>query len=90
MKEVKFSLASKSNSLATTLSYLLSSMGKSYSFGKMSESKGDRFITVNYKGRIKKYPLKIQQRASRIDFYWNTNASYMTRLPFDEVVGECF
>jgi len=90
-ERAKFSLTSKNKELTSSLSYLLSSLGKSYCFRDIQRKRDKKqFIQVNYKGRIKRMLFKGQKEGSRIDFYWNTNSSYFNYLPFNEVVAKCF
>lgn len=55
----KFTASSVSNDLLDNLSYLLFSLGKTFSINK-----------------------------NKIDFYWNTNSSYLDHLPVSEVISK--
>jgi DNA gyrase subunit B len=74
----KFSALTKNQQLAITLSYLLSSLNKTYCF--------ERIFSKDNKKRKSK--LKSAKQFFRIEFYWNTNSSYINYLPFDQVIKE--
>ncbi len=84
----KFAAVAKSKHFIITLSYLLSSLNKTYSYGERKK-KGKRFIEVTYKGRKRKSEIRSKKISYALDFYWNTNSSYFNRLPFNEVIAEC-
>jgi len=86
----KFNATAKSKDFIITLSYLLSSLNKTYSYGERKKRKEKRFIEVNYKGIKKRREIKSQKISYALDFYWNINSSYFTRLPFNEVIEKCF
>ncbi|MBU4481520.1 DNA gyrase subunit B [Patescibacteria group bacterium] len=84
----KFVLVTKSKNLASKISYLLSSLNKTYSFGKRKKrEKEKRFIIVNYKGKETKREIKSSNFSYVIDFYWNTNSSYINYYPSNEVIS---
>jgi len=86
----KFNATAKNKDFIITLSYLLSSLNKTYSYGERKQSREKRFININYKGKKKRREIKSQEISYALDFYWNTNASYFNYLPFDEVIEKCF
>jgi len=86
----KFNATAKNKDFITTLSYLLSSLNKTYSYGERKQSRDKRFIDINYKGKKKRREIKSQEISYALDFYWNTNSSYFNYLPFDEVIEKCF
>ena len=86
----KFNATAKNRDFIITLSYLLSSLNKSYSYGERKTKSGKKFIEINYKGTKKKWEIKSQRLSFALDFYWNTNSSYFNYLPFDEIIGECY
>src|SRR3989344_7996400 len=79
----KFTAVTASQKLTSDLSYLLASLNKTFSIQARKASPAGRTIQVNYKGTTKKNPLRGNGSYS-IDFYWHTNSSYNTRLPFAE------
>ena len=84
----KFTAVTKNEDLAITLSYLLSSLNKTYYIGKRRRKKGKRFIKINYKGKEKKREFKAGRFSYAIDFYWNTNSSYINYLPAREIISK--
>src|SRR3989344_2074630 len=86
----KFTAVSKSKKLITGLSYLLSTLNKTYSYGERRRTVNDRFITVTYKGREKKSALHPQAISYALDFYWNTNSSYINYLPVKEIIEKIY
>ncbi|MBU1045804.1 hypothetical protein KJ616_01635 [Patescibacteria group bacterium] len=89
-ERTKFNAVSKSKDLISELSYLLSSLNKTYSYGERVKLPKKRFISITYKGRKKTIEIKAQTKFFTLDFYWGTNSSYINYLPFNEVVSECF
>ena len=83
---VKFTAASKSKKMINGLAYLLSTLDKTYSYGERKRLAKRRFLTVNYKGRTRKTELHSQEISYALDFYWNTNSSYINYLPVQEIV----
>ena len=82
----KFTAASASNDLIDGLSYLLFSLGKTFSIGEINkERRGE--IRLNYHGRIKKVKMEKLLKAERLDFYWNDNSSYLDRIPVQESIS---
>jgi len=49
----KFSSVAKNGGLIFSLTYLIASLGKSYSYGKRRRGQKKRFVGVNYKGEKK-------------------------------------
>ena len=86
----KFTAVAKGENFAITLSYLLSSLNKTYCFEIITRKNREKVLVVNYKNRIRKSKFNPSKKAFRIDFYWNTNSSYLNYLPFDEVIERCF
>jgi len=86
----KFTMVTKNKDLAITLSYLLSSLNKTYSWQEREGQKGKRLIELTYKGVKREREIKSQKKYFALDFYWNTNSSYINYLPFEDVVDECF
>ena len=86
----KFTAVTKNRDFIVTLSYLLSSLNKTYSYGKREIKKGKRYIELSYKGRKLRREIKSQRFSFALDFYWNTNSSYINYLPFEEVIDKCF
>ncbi|MEK9166137.1 MAG: ATP-binding protein, partial [Patescibacteria group bacterium] len=80
----KFTLASASRELVDDLSYLLFSLGKTFSLGTATAKSG-REIAVVYKGarKVAKLPATLSWR---LEFYWNTNSSYVNRVPVQETI----
>jgi len=93
-ERAKFSLLGKNKELTSSLSYLLSSLGKSYCFGKVGHKERREYVKVNYKGKIKQASFKPKAQTSRIDFYWMPPTHppylYFNCLPFKEVVAKRF
>jgi len=85
----KFNATAKSKYLIATLSYLFSSLNKTYSYGERKGNEEKRFIKIIYKGKEKIREIKSQKISYSLDFYWNTNSSYLNYLPFDQVIEKC-
>ena len=83
----KFSSVAKNGGLIFSLTYLIASLGKSYSYGKRRRGQKKRFVGVNYKGEKKIREIKSQEFFHSIDFYWHDNASYINYLPTKEIVS---
>jgi DNA gyrase subunit B len=88
-ERAKFSFATKSRELYSSLAYLLSSLQKSYSYSGVIRPNQKHLININYKGTVSTRQFNAQCLIHKTDFYWNTNSSYFNRLPFDEVIGCC-
>jgi len=86
----KFTLVTKNRYLASNLSYLLSSLNKTYSIGKRKRKKEKRFVKVIYKGKNKRAEINSQKFSFAIDFYWNTNSSYINYLPARGIISKVF
>ena len=82
----KFIAVSKSKKMINGLAYLLSMLDKTYSYGERRRSARERFITVNYKGQTRKTALHPQEISYALNFYWNTNSSYINYLPVQEII----
>lgn len=82
----KFTAVSKSKEMISGLSYLLSTLDKTYSYSERKRLAKERFITVNYKGRTRQGELHPQEVSYALDFYWNTNSSYINYLPVQEII----
>ncbi len=87
---MKFSAVSKSQELIVGLSYLLSTLNKTYSYGKRRKSSKNRFLTVNYKGVKKQTELHSSEFSHVLDFYWNTHSSYINYLPVKEIIEKIY
>lgn len=85
----KFSAVAKNKHFISTLSYLLSSLNKTYSYGIRKRKNGKRFISITYKELKKNQEIKSRKFSFALDFYWNTNSSYVNYFPFDEVIEKC-
>ncbi len=81
----KFSFVSAHQGLVIGLSYLLSSLDKTFSLGGCRKQK-NRLIGYQYKDQLKQAFLG-ETRSWRVDFYWNTNASYLNYLPRKETIS---
>ena len=86
----KFAAVSQNKNLIVGLSYLLSSLNKTYSFSERKVREKERKIKTNYKGREKERILHSKSKYFALDFYWNTESSYFNYLPYEEVVQKCF
>ena len=82
----KFTAVSASKELIEDLTYLLFSLGKTFSVGEITQERRGT-ISVNYHGRVKENEFNHATHSWRLDFYWNTNASYSTRLPVRETIS---
>ena len=80
----KFTARTASRELASGLSYLLYSLGRTFSFNEQTQPSG-RKIGVSYHGKIKQQTLPTTTSLS-LDFYWGTLSSYINRLPVQEAV----
>jgi len=85
----KFTAVSASSEFIDGLSYLLFSLGKSFSVGEThSERNGD--IKISYHGKIRSTAFAKGRilNSKRLDFYWNTNSSYLDRVPVEDVISQ--
>jgi len=85
----KYSLASASKDLVEDLSYLLFTLNKTFSIGETHSKNPHRGTQVNYHGKITNAVMPSETHSFRIDFYWNTEKSYMNRLPFNSIINSC-
>lgn len=83
----KFIACAKNKEFVVTFAYLLSSLNKSYSYGERKRKSGKRFIEINYKGIKKRQEIQSQELSYTLDFYWNTNSSYINYLPVKEAIS---
>ena len=83
----KFVMVSKNKDLIVELSYLLSFLGKTYSRGDCLNKKKREFIFVNYKDKIRKAEFNPAKRSYKIEFYWNSNSSYINYIPLQEIIS---
>ncbi len=90
LEKRKFTATAKNKDFIITLSYLLSSLNKTYSYEEKRIKQGKRFIEINYKGLRKKRQIKSQEKFFTLDFYWNANSSYFNYIPFNEAIEECW
>lgn len=79
----KFTCVTASQKLSSDLSYLLASLNKTFSMQTRKVPLATRSLSVSYKGTVRHKVFHSHQSYS-IDFYWHTNSSYTTRLPFGE------
>ncbi len=85
----KFTAVTSSRQLASTLSYLLYTLDKSYSFSERPRPQTDsRYITNTYRGEQRTRKMRPASVSYALDFYWNTNSSYMDRIPTREAVSD--
>ncbi|MFA5360568.1 MAG: DNA gyrase subunit B [Candidatus Paceibacterota bacterium] len=82
----KFTAVSRSEELINGISYILFSLGKTFSIGKMKQTQ-ERQSRINYHGKIKTAVFP-KSCAQRIDFYWNSNSSYINHYPTKEIVSQ--
>ncbi|MBI2624217.1 DNA gyrase subunit B [Candidatus Parcubacteria bacterium] len=82
----KFSALSASKPLRDGLSYLLFSLGKTFSLGEKHQAGGGT-ISLAYRGRTKQASFRRATSCWSLEFYWNTNSSYLTRLPVEPLVA---
>jgi len=88
LENKKFNATSVSKKLIITLSYLLSSLNKTYSFYQRKIANEKRFIELTYKGRRRISEAKPQKLSYALDFYWNTKSSYINHLPTTGIISE--
>ncbi len=81
----KYTAVSASRSLIDGLSYLLFTVGKTFSFGERTSAERRDGATITYHGKVKECSFKASKSFS-LDFYWNTNASYLERVPANETI----
>ncbi|MEW5805626.1 MAG: DNA gyrase subunit B [Patescibacteria group bacterium] len=86
--KAKFSAASASQELIDGLSYLLFSLGKTFSITEINKVRKES-IELNYKSRTRRADFNRRLYSKRIDFYWQTSASYINNFPYQEVAQEC-
>ncbi len=85
----KFSFNTTSHDLSVGLTYLLASLGKSFSQRKIKKAESREMASICYRGRVRKGRPVNCKTVFGADFYWHTQGSYFNRLPFDEVIKEC-
>jgi len=83
----KFTAVAKTKNFVSSLAYLLSSLNKTYSFGERKRKEEKRFISITYNGLKKMSELKSEAISYAVDFYWNTNSSYINYLPTKETIS---
>ncbi|TSA56821.1 hypothetical protein D4R42_02830 [bacterium] len=83
----KFTAVSASGDLISGISYILFSLGKTFSVGEMKQVR-ERQFRINYHGKIKVENCSKKTYAQRIDFYWNSNASYINSYPTREIISQ--
>ncbi|MBI5220282.1 MAG: DNA gyrase subunit B [Candidatus Liptonbacteria bacterium] len=76
----KFSAVSASRELVEGLSYLLFSLGKTFSLGEQSQAPG-RTISLRYHARVRLAQITTPTHSYRLDFYWSAASSYLNRIP---------
>ncbi len=84
----KFAAVSASRELINGLSYLLFTLGKTFSMGELRQEGGGK-VSVRYHDKISTTVMPATH-SWKIDFYWNTNASYIDRLPAKDVFAKTF
>jgi len=82
----KFTAISVSKNFIEGLSYLLFTLDKTFSHQEINQKRKGK-ISVNYRGRKTFTQFRRKTHSWRIDFYWNTNASYVNRLPVQETIS---
>ncbi|MFO3797080.1 MAG: hypothetical protein ACK8QZ_07320, partial [Anaerolineales bacterium] len=86
----KYVFNTNSGELASGLQYLLASLGKTWSARLVSPKRFQRHqVTIRYKGRERTHFFTSRSNYWRTDFYWNDEASYVHRIPYDAIVETC-
>lgn len=86
-ERAKFSAVSASAELVEGLSYLLFTLGKTFSVGTMQKGSPGRAMSVAYRGKVRQAVISKETHAFRLDFYWNSNSSYLARLPVEDSIS---
>ncbi|MBI4094310.1 MAG: DNA gyrase subunit B [Candidatus Liptonbacteria bacterium] len=86
---MKFTAVSASDDLISGLSYLLFSLGKTFSVGEINR-KREGTVAVRYHDRVHIGKMNQSLHAGRLDFYWHADASYINHLPYQDTVAQCF
>ena len=83
----KCTAVTSSEELSTGLQYLYSSLGKTLSvgIGKPFEPYPHQILDSRGRPRL----VMRRKQSYHLDFYWNCNASYVNRLPYDDFVENC-
>ena len=81
----KFTFISASKELISGLTYILFSLNKTFSVGEVAQKRTGS-ITINYKGILKSTVFKRIFKSTRVDFYWQSESSYIRHLPYDEII----
>ena len=88
----KFTAVSVSKELISGLSYLLFSLGKTFSIGEANSRQNElgkvRKIKINYHGKVKIKELLPTHSFKRLDFYWTNEASYINNYPSKEIISQ--
>jgi len=82
----KFQAISASTKLISGLTYLLCSLGKTFSVHDVARPKEPRPVMIRYKG-IERHSMIRSSGTRAIDFYWNTNSSYLNRIPVPAAIS---
>jgi DNA gyrase subunit B len=85
----KYTAVSASSSFIDGLSYLLYSLGKTFSIGETNK-KREGTIKITYHNKVKASTFKTNLRTKRIDFYWNTNSSYLNYVPTNQIISKIY
>ncbi|MCI0486184.1 MAG: DNA gyrase subunit B, partial [Blastocatellia bacterium] len=85
----KYSFNTASADLYCGLQYVLASLGKTWSASTITAKPQPRAIAVSYNGIRREVLLQSQSDVHRVDFYWHDQASYLHRVPYDEIVETC-
>ncbi|MBI3305130.1 hypothetical protein HYZ80_02315 [Candidatus Parcubacteria bacterium] len=85
-ERTKFSALSASKTLRDGLSYLLFSLGKTFSLGEKHQPGGGT-VSLAYRGKARQVSFRRATTSWFLEFYWHTNSSYLTRLPVQPLVS---
>ena len=83
----KYTAVSVSGHFIDGLSYLLFSLGKTFSISEISQKRKGN-IKITYHSKVRSTKLKTNLWAKRIDFYWNTNSSYLNYVPTNQIISK--
>ena len=78
-----------SHALAVGVQYLLASMGKTWSASIPEVAEEQRTVTLRCGERSRANDFHQKNSLHRTDFFWNTTASYLYRVSFDEIIETC-
>lgn len=85
----KYSFNTASAELASGLQYVLASLDKTCSSNRIAADTKKRDVSVSYKGNKRVAAFQQKSDVQRVDFYWHNQASYLHKVPYNDIVATC-